>query len=73
MWLSIFPVGVIGALLLLSLASVFGDVAAMLWGFVVFPHGAVYVCRHWVPRGPGSEPVSVNDTQTHYWRTSDWS
>jgi hypothetical protein len=70
--LSGFGLGVVGALLLLSFASVYGDLAAMAWGFVVFPHGWAYVACHGPRRGPGSDDQDFGDASTRYWRTTDW-
>ena len=71
MGLSMFGIGVVGGLLLLSLGSVYGYLAAMVWGFGVFPQANLYINRRWPRRGVGGGDMGVDDT--HYWRTTDWN
>jgi hypothetical protein len=68
LWL--FPVGVLVALLILSINSFAGDLAALAWGFVVAPHVAVWLVRH-----RRTAAVTVEDPlelQSAYWRTGNW-
>ncbi len=64
-WL--FPVGVVGALVLLTLNSPISDLLALLWAFVLILHGAALVLR----RSPGGAE-HFRDLETDYWRTDGW-
>ncbi len=68
--LSLFGVGVVVALILLSLGSLLGYVAAMVWGFGALPHGAVYLSRHSQGGGSGSPGSSAADSNG--WRNANW-
>ena len=64
-WL--FPLGLLGAVVLLTFATVYGYLLVIVWGLVLFPHGAAYVRRHSRSRD-GENPF--DDVDTHYWRTT---
>jgi hypothetical protein len=70
-WASLWllPLAVLGGIALVSLASLTGDLLAVAWGFVVFPHGARYVLTG--PRGRGHQSGErCDDIDVHYWRTT---
>jgi hypothetical protein len=70
MHLWLFPVGVLVALVILSINSLVGDLAALAWGFVVVPHGAVRLLRHRrTAAEAGEDPLEL---QSAYWRTGHW-
>jgi hypothetical protein len=71
-WKSVwfFPVGLLGCVALVSLATVLGYLLAMAWGFVLFPHGANYILTLSRRRGDGGDENGINDVDTHYWRTT---
>jgi hypothetical protein len=70
-WL--FALGVLGGLLLLSLADPLGYGLAIAWGFVVFPQGAAYIWRQRRGLDVGSRDENGSgDIDTHYWRTNCW-
>jgi hypothetical protein len=70
MHLWLFAVGVLVALVILSLNSLVSDLAALAWGFVVVPHGALWLLRHRrTAAGTGEEPPEL---QSAYWRTGNW-
>jgi hypothetical protein len=62
LWL--FPSGLFGALVLLALNSLVGDVLALVWAFALVPHGAALMVR----RSPGGSD-HFRDLETNYWRT----
>ena len=65
-WMSVwlFPLVVIGALVLLVLNSPVADLLALLWAFVLVPHIAATIVR----RSPGGAD-RIRDLETNYWRT----
>jgi hypothetical protein len=70
MHLWLFAVGVLVTFVILSLNSLVGDLAALAWGFVVVPHGAVWLLRHRrTEDGAGEDPPEL---QSAYWRTGNW-
>jgi hypothetical protein len=66
-WL--FPLGLVGTLTLISISNVFGYALAMVWGLVLFPHGAAYIHSH--PRAPGArnDASLLSEDDMDYWRT----
>lgn len=69
--LGLFALGALGGLVLVSLSDLLGYLLAMVWGLLVFPHGAAWLWRH--SRGADGAPYEVAvDPETHYWRTTDW-
>jgi hypothetical protein len=71
-WLSLwlFPLGLLGAVVLLSLNSVIGSVLSIAWGFVLVPHVGNYLLHHSHGRAHGSGGSGFSDVSTHYWRTA---
>lgn len=63
-----FPLGLLGGVVLVSLADLSGYLLAMVWGFVAFPHGVAYIRRR--SRDAGDD--GLDDVETHYWRTGGW-
>lgn len=68
LWL--FALGALGGIMLISLSTLTGYLLALVWGFIVFPHGAAYLRRR--ARGPGDGSDALDGVDTHYWRTTDW-
>lgn len=60
-----FPLGLLGTVVLLSISSVAGGLLALAWGFVLVPHAARYIHTH--ARGH-ADTDGVDDVETHYWR-----
>jgi hypothetical protein len=70
-WL--FATGALGGMALISLSDLLGYVLAVLWGFVLFPHGAAYIWRQRRSSDVGStDENGSGDVDTHYWRTNCW-
>lgn len=69
-WL--WPLGVLGSVVLVSIFAPFGYLLAIVWGFVLFPYGAYYIWRR--SRGPDGrvDENGFDAADTHYWRTTDW-
>ncbi|MGA9856899.1 MAG: hypothetical protein WBQ18_03500 [Solirubrobacteraceae bacterium] len=67
-WL--FPLGLLGGIVLVSIGTPLGILFAMVWGFVVFPHCAAHLLRRWRSAVGGDEQRHLDDIQTHYWRTT---
>jgi hypothetical protein len=66
LWL--FPLGLVGAVVLSSLASPF-YLLTLVWGFVLLPHAANYIRTH--PRsGGGDDTDGSYGVDTDYWRTT---
>jgi hypothetical protein len=65
-----FPVGLLGTVVLLSLATVASSLLAVVWGFVVFPLGAAYIRHHGRSPGGRSDENGLHDVDTRYWRTT---
>lgn len=63
-----FPVGVLVAVALVSLSNVFAYIGVVVWGWVIFPHGAAYVRSHSLT-SEGAPGSGDPDLDTHYWRT----
>ena len=65
-WMSVwlFPLWLIGALVLLTLGSPAGGGLALLWAFVLVPHVAATILR----RSPDGAD-QARDRETNYWRT----
>jgi hypothetical protein len=66
----LFPLGLLGCVVLLSLATVSSYLLAMAWGFVLFPHGAGYILNHSWRRGDDGDENGSDDVDVHYWRTT---
>ena len=64
-----FPLAVLGGLMLLSLNSLPADVLALVWGFVVVPHGAALLARHLRDPDGSRAPDDAYARDTQYWRT----
>lgn len=62
-WL--LPVGLLGAVGLISLSNVFGYLLAAVWGWLVFPSVALYVRS----RSHTHQGTSNGDADADYWRT----
>jgi hypothetical protein len=72
MHLWLFAVGILVALVLLSINSLVSDLAAFAWGFVVVPHGAVWLLRRRrIKAGVRKDPSEL-ELQGPYWRTGNW-
>jgi hypothetical protein len=67
-WL--FPLGLLGCVVLISFATVVGYLLALAWGFVLFPHGANYILTHSRSRRGGSDRNGIREVDTDYWRTT---
>ncbi len=66
-WL--FPIGLLGTVVLLSVSNSFGWVLAMAWGWLVLPYVAANVhSRSRIRRG-GGNGNGFEDVDTNYWRT----
>lgn len=63
----IFPLGLLGTVVLVSISSVAGGLLALAWGFVLVPHAGKYIHTH--SRGHDATGAA-NDIETHYWRTT---
>jgi hypothetical protein len=66
-WL--FPVGLLGAVVLISLSAVFGYLLAAVWGWLVFPCVALYIRSRSHARRGASNRNPFRDADAHYWRT----
>jgi hypothetical protein len=63
-WL--FPVGLLGAVVLVSVSNALGYLLAVVWGWIAFPYVVAYARAHSLPGGRGGD---VDDSDTQYWRT----
>ena len=66
--IGVFAVGVLGAIVLISLAGIAGGLLAFVWGFVLIPHGGLSLWRRYT--GPGGNAAEATDVD--YWRTTSW-
>jgi hypothetical protein len=73
-WIAVwlFPLGLLGAVVLISLSTVFGYALAIVWGFVLFPHGAAYIWRRSAGPERGGVGNGSDDVDAQYWRTDYW-
>jgi hypothetical protein len=62
-WL--LPVGLLGAVAVISLSDMLGYLLAAVWGSLVFPFVALYVRS----RSHTSSPNGLRDEDAPYWRT----
>jgi hypothetical protein len=67
-WL--FPVAMLGTVALISLASTFGYFLAIMWGWVLFPHGAALIRSQPRPPGAVGDGSGFRQGDTEYWRTT---
>jgi hypothetical protein len=67
-WL--FPLGLLGGVVPVSLSTLSSFLLAMVWGFAVVPHGAAYIRRRARGPGAGSDESGFHDVDTDYWRTT---
>jgi hypothetical protein len=65
-----FPVGLLGTVVLVSLATVAGVLLAVVWGFVAFPLGTAYIRHHGRSPDGRSGENGLDDVDTRYWRTT---
>jgi hypothetical protein len=63
----IFPLGLLGTVVLVSINPVAGGLLALAWGFVLVPHVGKYIHTH--SRGD-DDTGGADDIDTHYWRTT---
>jgi hypothetical protein len=63
----IFPLGLLGTVVLVSISPVAGGLLALVWGFVLVPHVAKYIHTHSRAHG---DTGGADDVDTHYWRTT---
>ena len=66
-WL--FPVGLLGAVALISLSNVFGCLLAAVWGWLVFRSVALYIRSRSHAHQGTSNRNAFRDADAHYWRT----
>lgn len=66
-WL--LPVGLLGAVLLISMSNVFGFLLAVVWGWLVFPFVALYIRSRSHTRQGTSDRNAFSEADAHYWRT----
>ena len=66
--IGVFAVGVLGAIVLISLAGIAGGLLAFVWGFVLIPHGALSLWRRHTDAGVNAAEA----TDVDYWRTTSW-
>ena len=66
MMLWIFPLGLLGTVVLV-ISAVAGGALALAWGFILVPHAARYIHAH--SRGD-ADAGEADDVATHYWRTT---
>jgi hypothetical protein len=65
-WL--LPVGLLVTVVLISVPGLPGILAALAWGWIVFPYGARLLRSHARSRGRGRGVSGVDDLDTQYWR-----
>jgi hypothetical protein len=63
-WL--LPVGLLGAVVLISVSGVFGFILAGIWGWLAFPYLAMFISARARAGGNGD---AFRDGETDYWRT----
>jgi hypothetical protein len=66
-WL--LPVGLLGAVVLISVSSAFGFLLAGIWGWVVFPYFALYVHAHARADANQNDSNGFRHGEADYWRT----
>jgi hypothetical protein len=65
-WL--LPVGLLVTVVLISVPGLPGILAALAWGWIVFPSGARLLRSHARSRGHGGDAGGLDDPDTNYWR-----
>jgi uncharacterized membrane protein YgcG len=66
-WL--LPVGLLGAVALISLSGALAYLLAGIWGWLVFPCVAAYVRAHSRAHGGGNNRSGFRGGEADYWRT----
>lgn len=66
-WL--LPAGLLGTVVLISLPGAFAYVLAGIWGWLVFPYAAAYICAHSRADGGRIDGNGSRDGEADYWRT----
>ena len=66
-WL--LPLGVLGAVALISLSNALGDMLAIVWGCIVFPYGAAHIHSRARTTGTRENGVPLSGDDMDYWRT----
>ncbi len=66
-WL--FPLGVLGTVVFISLSNVVGYILVMVWGWVLFPYGAAHIRAHVRTPGALNNGSQFSADEIDYWRT----